>query len=361
VAALVTHYLAGVVVVFQNLLVVGLAATRQLPRRKVVEWFRLQVVLGLVLLPVIWMAVLRAPDSAPGTGQSWLPEPTAAGLAKSLILWGTGDPSYGGAAFTLARLVSLALIVAILALGAFTAWRLWRSQPERRHEVMRIAFVASAFFGIWGLALGVSLVRKIFHEKYFIYLAPLLIILLAWSVLRLRPAVLGQALMVALVGTTSLSLMVYYTSPNGEQWREAMTFVNHQWRSGDYVAMTPGYYVRPVSFYLTGMMAPVDYELARAPVTVFAPQGYEAATTPSDPEVILPDIAEVLGPAERIWLVTGYAAFDPARLNWIEANYTQVEARSFLGVRVALYTRTAVQASGWPRHGARALAQGSLR
>jgi 4-amino-4-deoxy-L-arabinose transferase-like glycosyltransferase len=352
VAALGTHYLAAVVVLFQNLMVAGLALARQLPRRKVLEWFRLQALMGLVLLPLIWMAVQRMPASEPGRGQDWLPPPSVTGVVKSLILWGTGDPSYGGAAFTLARLFALALLAGLLGLGAVTAWRLWHTQPERRLEVQHIAFVAAAFFGIWGLALGVSLVRKIFHEKYFIYLAPLLIMLLAWTVLRLRPAWLGQGLLVALLATTGLALSVYYTSPNGEQWREAMTYIRQQWRPGDYVALTPGYYVRPATYYFTGEVAPDDFELARAPVTVIAPGGYRAATTTADPDIILPDVAEVLAQAERVWVVTGYAEIDPARLDWLTAHYERVDEREFLGVQVKLYARVALAVGGWPTRAA---------
>jgi hypothetical protein len=114
------------------------------------------------------------------------------------------------------------------------------------------------------------------------------------------------------------------------------------------VALTPGYYVRPATYYFTGEVAPNDYELARAPVTVIAPSGYRAATTTADPEVILPDLGQVLADAERVWMVTGYAAVDPARLDWLNANFEQVDGREFLGVRVTLYAREPVAAAGWP-------------
>ncbi len=342
-AALSTHYLTAVVVMFQNAVVLTLFVFGQLPRRKFVDWIKLQALMGLVALPLLWMALQRLPSAGDGTGQDWLPRPSAAGIVKSLIMWATGDPSFGPATFTLARLASLLVVVALLAVGVYTAWRLWHTQPERRLEVRRAAFVAAAFFGIWGLALGISLVRKVFSDKYFIYLAPLLLILLAWAGLRGRPLLLARGLLIALVVLTGQALVIYYTSPAGEQWREAMAFVRQTSEPGDYVVTTPGYYIRPAIYYLTGQMAPVDYTLARAPIAVLGPGGYAAATAPIDDESgTLPALATVLGSAERIWLVTGYADLDDAWLNWFYDNYQVVGVNKFLGVQVTLLQRQPV-------------------
>jgi hypothetical protein len=333
--ALATHYLAALVIVFQNLVVLLAFLLRWLRPQRLLAWIKLQALMGVLALPLAWMALQRLPASGSGTGQDWLPSPGATVIIKSLILWGSGDPSFGGMAFTIGRLASLGVIAALLAVGAASAWRLWRSGPGARSEVAGAALVASAFFGIWGIALGISLQRKIFHEKYFIYLAALLIVLLVWSGLRARPAWLGRGLLASLFVLTGLALNVQYSSPSGEQWREAMAWVAPQRQPGDLVVTTPGYYVRPVSYYLTGKLPPVDYRLLRAPFAVVTPDGFEAAGPPTF-EADLPGIVEIVEPASRVWLVTGYAAVEPSHLDWFWENYTTVHRQEFLGVDVVL-------------------------
>jgi hypothetical protein len=296
-------------------------------------------VLGLVSLPLVWMAIQRVPQEAGSTaGQGWLEGPTPTGIARALILWATGDPSYGPTGVTVARLASLVVVVALLGLGALTAWQMWRTRPDRRREVQHIALVAAAFFGAWGLALGVSLERKIFHEKYFIYLAPLLLILLVWSALHSRPALLGRGLLAGLAGLTGLSLYIFYSAPNGEQWREAMAYVNEQRQPGDYVVTTPGFYIRPVSYYLEGTLPAAEITLARAPFALAAPQGLAAADYSKD-ERGLPDVDVAVEPAERLWVVTGYNPLENGRLDWFYEDYRVVGERNFLGVEVMLGER----------------------
>jgi 4-amino-4-deoxy-L-arabinose transferase-like glycosyltransferase len=334
--ALFTHYLVGVVVVVQNLIVLALALLGRLPRRQLLAWVKLQAVMGLVSLPLIWMALQRVPqDPGSTSGQGWLAAPNASGMAKALILWATGDPSFGPAGVTPLRLASLVVVVALLALGVLTAWQLWRTRPDRRLEVRHIAFVAAAFFGTWGTAVGISFVRKIFHEKYFVYLAPLLIILLVWSALRLRPALLGRGLLAVLAGLIGVSLYTFYSAPNGEQWREAMAYVSEQRQPNDYVVTAPGFYIRPVSYYLNGALPADDQVLPRAPYALAGPQGYVAADDSRDDRG-LPDVDVATAPAGRVWLITGYNPLDASRLDWFYNNYEVASAREFLGVAVIL-------------------------
>lgn len=334
--ALSTHYLVGVLVIVQNAVVLALLLFGRVTRRRFFDWVKLQAVLGLVALPLIWMAVQRVPQQAgASTGQGWLEGPSAAGMVKALILWATGDPSYGPTGVTAARVASLAVIVTLLGLGTLTAWRMWHTRPDQRPEVRRIAFVAAMFLGVWGVALGISFVRKIFHEKYFIYLAPLLLILLVWSAVRLRPKVLGRGLLGVLAGLVGLSLYIFYSSPNGEQWREAMAYINEQRQPGDFVVTTPGYYVRPVAYYLEDALPVGDLALARAPFVVIEPERLVAADFAAD-QRDLPDVDMATAPAERVWVVVGYVPLEPDRLEWFYDEYTVVSEREFLGVRVML-------------------------
>ena len=216
--------------------------------------------------------------------------------------------------------------------------RLWTAGAEHREEVLRIAFVWSAFLTPWLLALGISIFRKVFNEKYFLYMIPFLLVLLSWSVLRIRPAILGRGLLVALLGITLFSSAIYYSSPGGEQWREALTDVRQEAQDSDFVAVVPGFYIRPVSYYLTGALPPHDDRLVRAPIVILGPGGpmpVQSASTGTD----LLQAREVIGPAERLWLITGYADVAPSEVAWFFENYEPVSQQEYVGVRVILGER----------------------
>jgi mannosyltransferase len=335
-AALSTHYLAAVAVVFENLIVVVLLAARRLPWRNAWRWFVVQFAIAISAVPLIWLALPRTSSS---TGQSWLAKPTLAGMIRTTILWGTGDPSYGPSSFTFARLASLLVIVGVVGLGALAAWRLWQARGDGHQDLVKAGFVAAAAFVPWVLALAISLFRPIFDDKYLLFAVPFWLILFAWSVTRIRPALLGNGLLAALLLLTALSLGIYYTSPAGEQWREAMAYLDHERQPQDYVVVAPGYYVLPAAFYLVGVIAPYENQpRGGAAVAVFDPT---QLTTPKPvPNTYdVPGAEKALGSAQRIWLVTGYQAPDHAWLAWFAQNYTEVDRHAWLGVVAILGER----------------------
>ena len=183
------------------------------------------------------------------------------------------------------------------------------------------------------MALGTSLIRKVFSERYFLYLIPFLLIILAWSVLRIRPIALGRGLMIALLGQTVLSLVIYYSFPPGEQWREAIAYVKQERQVSDYVTAIPGYYVRPVAYYLTGSLPPHDFRLMHAPIAIISPAGFIAAQ-PAFEAPGLSQAEEAFELADQVWLLTGYAEVDPGRLAWFRQNYIETERIEFQGVLV---------------------------
>lgn len=331
--ALSTHYLTFLLVVFENLVVGVLVIVRRLSRHALWRWVRLQIVLALASLPLLWLALSRIPASAPGSGQTWLAEPSPLGMVRTLILWGIGDPSYGPTRFTVARLIGLLLIVAILLLGGVTVWKRWTDERDHREEILRVVFVGAAFVAPWFFALGISYFRRIFNEKYFLFQIPFLLMLLAWSVLRIRPAALSHFLLISLLGLTMLGLVIYYSSPAGEQWREAVAHVEQEKQRGDYVAVMPGFYIQPVSYYLHDAMVPTEYDVLHAPIAFSGPIGIEPAgflEISND----LPQAAEVVSQASTLWLLTGYAEADPVGMAWFYENYAAIDELDFVGVRV---------------------------
>ncbi len=328
--ALGTHYLTFGIVIFENLVVAVLAAGRRLSKREVFGWVRLQALIFVASLPLIWLALRELPMAGSGSGQTWLARPSLLGIVRTLILWGTGDPSFGGARFTLARGISLAVLVCILVLGSAMAWKRLTAEPDKRDESLRLIFVGSAFLVPWFLVLGISFFRRIFNEKYFLFLIPLLLMMLAWSVLRIRPVLLGRGLLIALLGTTLLAMTVYHSSPSGEQWREALEYVREERHSTDYIAVMPGFYVQPVYYYLTATLPPDDYSLLNAPITLIGPGGgITAQWAPNDA-----DLLETIAQAKRLWLITGYAGVAPGEADWFFTRYAVIDERNYLGVRV---------------------------
>jgi hypothetical protein len=114
-----------------------------------------------------------------------------------------------------------------------------------------------------------------------------------------------------------------------------MAYVNEQREPGDYVVTTPGFYIRPVSYYLAGELPLAEVTLARAPFALTGPAGYVAADYAGD-DRNLPDVDVAVDAAERVWLVTGYNPLAEDQLDWFYAEYVVVSEREFLGVQVVL-------------------------
>jgi hypothetical protein len=149
---------------------------------------------------------------------------------------------------------------------------------------------------------------------------------------------LGHGLLAALVGLIGLSLFIFYSTPNGEQWREAMAYVDEQRQPADYVVTTPGYYMRPIAYYLEGALPARDTELAHAPFALDE-QGVFVAADYGDDQLGLTDVDVATAPAQRLWLVTGYGTEKADELAWFYDDYTVVAERHFLGVEVLLGDR----------------------
>lgn len=332
-AAIGTHYVTAVVVIAQNLYVAILFLLHRVARPELRRWVLVQALLALLCLPLAWIALPKLPMSAAGTGQTWLAAPSIQGIARTLILWGTGDPSYGPSRFTLERLASLVVLLSLLVPGGLTAWRRWNIGLFHREEVRRIVSVAFSFFVPLLLLLGISLFRRVFNDKYFLFLIPLFLILLAWSAFRMRPSALGSGLFMALIGLTSLSLVIYHTAPAGEQWREAVAYIEEDRQATDPVAAVPGYYMRPLAYYLTDALPPHDDDFSSAEVAILTAEGF--LTTDGIPgSASLARVQQALDSAETLWLVTGYTPVQPERLSWFWKDYKETDHKEFLGVQV---------------------------
>lgn len=334
VAALWTFPTTFLIVLFQNVCVVFLWLRRRLPRSTLHKWLASQFFVIILVLPAV-LSILMA---ASGSISRWQTRPGLQELAKSAILFSTGDPSYGPTGITTARILS---VIAIATLGALGMWLFIRLGHHRRpdEERRRVLFVLGAFMVPWVTIFAISQVRPIYQERYFLFAMPPLFILLAWILTRFRPVLISSVALLALLSLTGSALFIYYAEPTGEQWREAVAYMRPAYQSDDLVVISPGHYGRPFAYYFYGSFPPDLATLAYTPALVVENGQFRALSMP--PEAEGARISEpALAMAQRVWLVSGYAPVDPAVLSWAEQYFDTLHTGEFVGARVRLLQRT---------------------
>jgi 4-amino-4-deoxy-L-arabinose transferase-like glycosyltransferase len=324
-AAFYTFYLTFLVVIFENLFVAAIWLRRRPRRAEVLAWLASQAARALALLPSAFSVAFARSLShgRAGYGLTWIARPGLLALVKSAILFLTGDPSYGPTGLTVARALSLALICALAGLGGWLfARRAERGRPA--DEGPRVLFVAAAALVPWAIVFGVSQARPVYEEKYLLFLMPLLSIVLGWMFTRAGRMALAAALLVLLLGLNAIALHVYYTEPDGEQWREATAQVRAGYQQGDLIVVSPGFYGRPFSYYFAGGFPDNIHALDHTPAVVIDARSAHVLDTAAP------------GSPPRVWLISGYAAVDPATTAWLARGFTPLDDKAYVGVHVQL-------------------------
>jgi len=175
----------------------------------------------------------------------------------------------------------------------------------------------------------VSQFRPIYHEKYLLFLMPPLFVLIAWAIMRARNTCAGTVLLVALLALTGSALVVYYTEPDGEQWREATAYVRAAYQPGDLIIVSPGFYGRPFSYYFAGSF----------PANIHALDHVPAIAVNAGTARLLDDSARDSTRARRVWLISGYSPIDPATEAWLKNSFTPHIDKAFVGVSVRMLER----------------------
>lgn len=337
-AALWTFHTASLVVLFENASIAFLWFRRRLAPPMLVRWCISQTVLGIVVVAA-WLSAL---SEASGPKTLWIPRPGLQALVKSVILFSSGDPSYGPIGVTPARVFSLMTVVSIGILGL---WLFLQRGYHRRldDEGRRVLFVLGALLAPWVTIFAISQVYPLYVERYLLFLMPSLFILLAWIFTRARQRMISLLLLLALLSLTGSALFVYYTEPSGEQWREAVAYMRPACQSDDLVVVSPGHYGRPFAYYFHGSFPPDLATLAYKPALVVEKGKFRAFNASPEAEGVRID-DPALATAQRVWLVSGYAPVDPMVLLWAEQNFETLHTAEFVGARVRLLQRTQDQA-----------------
>ncbi len=335
-AAFCTFYLTVLVILFENFVVLVLWLRRGLADGFLRRWVISQAVIA-TCLPITLLSVLSVVTVAEqGRGLTWLPRPGIEAVIKSAILFTTGDPSYGPTGVTWARAVSLAVIVG---LGLLLLWVYFRRQGDWQadREGQRVLYLAGAVALPWVVDFAVSQLKPVYHEKYLLYILPPLLILIAWAIVRCGRRNLRLAALVALILVTGRALFVFYTAPVGEQWREAVAYVRPRYQAGDLVIFSPGYYMRPFTYYFYGAFPSDTREVAHAEVVVLSDGEFRPLPVAGDG---VPQLGGVSSPASRIWFLSGYSPPDENLRTWLERSMESREEADYLGARVQLLVAT---------------------
>lgn len=226
--ALHTHYFAAFVLLAQNIFVVGLALVDSRYRRRLVPWFALQVLLGMLYLP--WL--IAAADTLRTYGGAADSPGLAGAVTRALSVFAAGEtaPAAWGAAIAV-------LAGVLVGIGAI---RLALSGGSGRRALWLLALYLVVPFAATWLS---SQQRPIFNERYLIAVAAPFYLLAAAAVLgfegrglvraaptaatgRRASEVLGwiaAAGLALLLMASGASLARYYTDPafsRTQGWRE---------------------------------------------------------------------------------------------------------------------------------------------
>lgn len=332
-AAFWTFHTVFLIALFENAWILILWLQRRLSRQVLVRWIISQGVLGLLVLPIALTALLMASSNKIG----WLTRPGLESVIRSIILFGTGDPSYGPSSVTPARILSLMTIASLALLGGCVFFQ--RGYHRRLDsEGERILFLLGALAVPWVSAFLISQVRPIYKERYLLFLMPPLFILFAWILTRARATRISMLALGALLCVTGLALSVYYTEPFTEQWREAVDYVRSEIAPDDVIIISPGFYGIPFSYYFSETF-PDNVDAFEGAQAIVVDRGsYRTASFMDESDQVHVSDPS-LTTARRVWLVSGYREADPGVLEWAEQEFQPIGSVRLVGTDVNLLRR----------------------
>ncbi len=250
VLALYTHYFAFLTVAGQGVFMLVAAPRSRQP------WLICQLIIVVFYLP--WLATLFA-TAASGRGWPFYRPPI--GLNSLTALFGL--LSFGGHGFgfegyfggttapVTAQLLMLAPFIFVIGIGAAAVWKRPRSM-----------WLLFGYFVVpVGLAFVFSLWHNIFYPRYFSYVFPAFVVLLArgivgvseWFTPSARRMVLA-GLLVLVLGMNGVVLSEVLTDPRYSlfRWRDAAALLSARAGPDDLIVAFPGFGQTPLTYYFKG-------------------------------------------------------------------------------------------------------------
>lgn len=306
-------------------------------RRRDVPWGHLAVswsVIAASLTP-LWLSIgsglIRGSGNAGGL--SWIPETSAKQLYSVLttLAGGGGTPLLA---------LSLVLVSGGLVIAA-TTWYSSRASWDTWKYVLPL----SGLFVPIILALLISTVRPLVIPRYFIVCLPALILVASSVIAHPRllvnrmSAVAPVIIAAALVATSALATMSYYSDFQKEDWRGVASHVASRWQAGD-----------GMLFYVPWMQSKFDFYSER----ISGEREFQALVSQSEWKKFIffsdePNreaIAEYLpDDPQRVWLVLGHTNDAQRQLAKREIQaalseeYPVTESLKFSKLKLTLYSR----------------------
>ena len=297
-------------------------------RRRAAHWRGLAwstLATNLLVFPLGIFALTR------NVGQiNWIPKPGARDVARlfSALAGGGGDP-----------LLMATLTCVFWAVIAGRRNR--KSMPsEGSYERWSVEFLLGWLVIPVLYALGVSILKPIFLDRYLIICLSPLVLLAAYGVSKLPWAWLRGMALLVLAGLSFRGIDFYYHRQTRyqrldvEDWRGAAQYVLSEARADDALIFYHTFGRIPFDYYQNRFKKPGEQPVSEFPETTstLALLGEEGMS---------PEVAQALVPAyPRIWLVL-YPGSDVTARHPIRAllasDSRTVEERQFSGVRVILF------------------------
>ena len=319
--ALYTHYFAGFILLFENVLTLAWGL-KQRQDRFLLRWVGTQIALAAAFAPWLPVAVYQARFHQ----MRWIRPPTAETVRNTLILMTLGNS--GVHQDEILPLIGLGLIV-LAVVGAT-----WRAHEQGRLGAYMFLLLWFAF--PFSAVVAISQIYPIFQSKQFLILLLPLLVLVAGALVEL-PRGLQLVLAGVLVFFITGSASDLYLSNTKNGWREAAAYIEERYETGDVLYLNPAAGALTLRVYLHQLPPCEGY-----------PPGYDIVQGGWEGEQVTAVIAESIMVAlaaeyRRVWLVEFNPEFwDPeAHLAaWLERHGQMVADRSFRGVRVRLYELT---------------------
>jgi mannosyltransferase len=245
-AALYTHYISLFIIVAQ---MTYLTLMRERHRALLGKWLLCMAIVGLLYTP--WLIPVFLRGGLAGAPISWIQAAHPEDLFWTIYDFGLGSTS--DSTHPLNILAAL-LLTAIL---AYISFRLLRGSiaTEQRNKLW--------FIWLW-LMLPLVLIllisldwplpqkRSVYMDRYLIPLMPAFLILICYGIMQVfqRKKALGILITVPLLTSVSVSIYSIFCDQryNRDEWRQAITEIRDNARSGDILLVRPHHYV-PLYYY----------------------------------------------------------------------------------------------------------------
>ena len=223
-------------------------------RRTAVRCIALQLVVLVIIFPGLWESILAgllaqsAPADTSGmtagdsdVGLSWLQEPTVGSILRALSRFVFFKWQYFNPHGVLTAFVFVLLGTAYYRrrIGASQWSETARQLPVKIAKMAQRRLQAWVFLVCW---LGGMLmfpwvlsfiVVPLFYDRYVLGASPAFYLILATIVFGVRRIVPVRVTVLAFIALLAPGLLMYYTLPDNEQWRDLASYVHAQAQPGD--------------------------------------------------------------------------------------------------------------------------------